>query len=384
MARDIARRLDSLKARRTGTGDRLDRMLMTARDDALGISRRLIEESYQKRAAASQPYTRYALGSMQEVGPDYTRVSMETAERVWDRLEVELTALGRDVGFRLQGSVPCNIHIKGVSDVDLLALDEAFHTYDREGSRARSGHYNSPVGCTAISALQSLRGQVEHTLRSKYPAAKVDVSGGKAVKISGGSLARAVDVVPSHWHDTTDYQRTAQEHDRGVFIFDKKAGTRVHNMPFRHIKLIDTQDTLALLGLKKSIRLCKNVKADAEEDGTEISLPSFEITATMYHADLAALRLGVSYELAILGETQRHLDALACNFDQARKLLVPDGSRRIFDTDAMLHGLRRLSIEIDDLLKEVAKEQDYRLAVAGDPRLADSRQVVAKAYIPLA
>ena len=354
MARNISRRLDSLKARRTGM-DRLNRLMAT--DQATIIAKSLTEESYQKRA--SQPYTRYALGSMQEVGPDYTRISIETAERVRGQLATALAAAGRTVGYRLQGSVPPNIHIRGVSDVDLLALDEAFHTYDTTGSFARLGLYNNPINYTPLSALQSLRRHIENTLKVKYPAAEMDASGSKAVTISGGSLPRAVDVVPSHWHDTVDYQQSVEEHDRGVHILDKKKVTTVLNMPFRHIKRIEEQDVLTLQGLKKSIRLCKNVKSDAEDDGTTISLPSFDIAATMYHANFLGLQAGAVYELAILAETQRHLDELTRNTDQARRLLVPDGSRHIFDIDAKLDGLLKLSVEMDDLLKEVAKERDY-------------------------
>jgi hypothetical protein len=380
MARNINRRLTSLKARRSGT-DRLNRI--ATMEQAVVIAKSLLEESYQKRAP-NRPYTRYALGAMQEVGPDYTRISIETAERVQNQLATGLSAAGRNVGFRLQGSVPCNIHIRGVSDVDLLTLDEAFHTYDQLGLRAQLGGYRSPTSYTPLSALQSLRGHVERILKVKFPAAEVDTSGGKAVKISGGSLARPVDVVLSHWHDTADYQRTFQEHDRGVRILDKKVPTTVDNMPFRHIKRISDQDTLAFLSLKKAIRLCKNVKSDAEEEGTNITLPSFDIAATMYYADLAALRMGATYELAILAETQRHLDALACNFDLARTLMVPDGSRRIFDTEAKLHGLRSLSIEMDDLLREVAKEQNYLLGVGREPTIWESRDTVTNVYVPAA
>lgn len=85
-----------------------------------------------------------------------------------------------------------------------------------------------------------------------------------------------------------------------------------------------------------------------------------------------------------LAETQRHLDALYRNIVHAKTLLVPDGSRQIFDTAAKLDGLIKLSIEMDDLLNEAAKEQDDRIRVVNAPELAESRQVVAKAYIPFA
>ena len=99
----------------------------------------------------------------------------------------------------------------------------------------------------------------------------------------------------------------------GGYFIDMKVPTNLDNLPFLHIKRVTDRDTLALLSLKKAIRLCKNVKSDAAEDGTEITLPSFDIAATMYHADIGALQAGANYELAILAETQRHLDALACN-----------------------------------------------------------------------
>jgi hypothetical protein len=36
---------------------------------------------------------------------------------------------------------------------------------------------------------------------------------------------------------------------------------------------------------------------------------------------------------------------------------VSDGSRRIFDTNEKYEGLKKLSFEMDDLVREVAREQ---------------------------
>jgi hypothetical protein len=242
------------------------------------------------------------------------------------------------------------------------------------------GHYTNPTSKTSVGVLSALRRDSESTLKTSFPAATVDTSGSKAIKISGGSLARPVDVVPSHWHDTEAYQASSQEHDRGVTILNKTVPEPVANLPFLHIKRIGDRCDAISGGLRKAIRLCKNVKADAQEEGETISLPSFDIAATMYHADLAALRAGAVYELAILAETQRHLDVLACNHEQARMLMVPDGSRRIFDTTEKLNGLNRLSTEMDDLIRQVAKEQKPVLSYS-EPLLADSRTAIASAYI---
>jgi hypothetical protein len=350
MPRDINARLNALQARRRGT-DRLPRVAMDSQGQILAKS--LVTESYQKRASG-KPYTRYVLGAMQEVDADDTRISLETAERVGNQLDQALAAVGNPVKFKLQGSVPLNVHIRGVSDVDLLTIDSSFITYATSGHRSQSGLYTSPTTKTSVGVLSAIRTHAERTLRAKYPAAEVDARGSKAIKISGGSLARPVDVVPSHWYDNTRYQETQNDHDRGVTILDAKAMETIDNLPFLHIALVNAMDKEVRGGLKKAIRLCKNVRSDAEHD---IALPSFDIAALMYHANKAALTAGCIYELNILAEAQRHLDFLYSNKPYAQSLKVPDGSRCILDSEAKFSAMLSLSVEMDDLHRQVGQEQ---------------------------
>jgi len=375
---NINKRLDQLRTRRTGL-DRAHRVAQDAAAEVLSKSR--IDEAWQKRAK-DQPYTRYCLGAMQAVEPDYTRISLETAERVGKQLLNALQPLGIPIDLRLQGSVPLDVHIRGVSDVDLLTLADDFYTYDTAGVMSRGGQYRSPTQRTSLSVLGSLRIQSERILKEKYPAAIVDTSGGKAIAMSGGSLARPVDVVPSHWHDTFEYQSSRAAHDRGVTILDKKVPMTIANLPFLHIQRVNERDKSTFGGLKKAIRLCKNVKSDATDDGKRINFPSFDIAATMYHADIAGIQAGLIRELAILAETQRFLDELYHDEAKAKSLLVPDGSRRIFDTEEKYQGLRTLSYEMDELAKEVAKEQSPMLRISPQSTILDTRRVLRETYVP--
>ena len=353
MARDIDKRLKSLRERRMGT----DRIADLAVESATQvIAKSLTQESYAKRVPV-QKHTQYALGAMQAVDPDYTRISLEEADRVKDQLKRGLDRKSISTEFRIQGSVACDIHIRGVSDVDLLVLDGRYIHYELNGQKALLGGYASPVTFNTLQALIQLRSESESILDAAFPAAKVEKGGAKAIKISGGSLRRPVDVVPSNWFDTVAYQRSSAEVDRGVHILNKHVPERVLNTPFKHIQQINDRDQRSIGGLKKAIRLCKNVKADAESDGTKIELSSYDIASALWHADMAALTVGIANELAILAEATRFLDDLARRLNYACTLRVPDESRFVFDSEAKIEGLRLLSLEMDDLSERVAREQ---------------------------
>ncbi|WP_241496212.1 hypothetical protein [Pseudomonas syringae] len=342
------------------------------------VNRSLNKEAWESRAK-DKPYTTFALGAMEEVDPTYTRISLETADRVRNQLEKRLSA---SMEFELQGSVPLNVHIRGVSDVDLLALDTSFFTYDTGGIASRSGHYSpATAGRTSVGVLSVLRRETEQALSAAFPAATVDVTGAKAVKVFGASLARPVDVVPSHWYNTVAYQSSQQKHDRAVTILDAHKLSTIDNWPFLHIKKIKDRCDSTRGGLRKSIRLCKNMKAELEAEGRSVNLSSFDLGSIMYHANMDKLAAGFIYELAIMAETQRHLDYLWTYKDEARRLRVPDDSRFIFDSESKFDGLLTISSALDDLLRRVGQEQDYGLRFQEKPGLQDSRDAVSRSII---
>lgn len=353
MASDIDSRLLQLRARRKG-----DPSVGTFSEAALAYNRQfaadaLEVEDWETRGTSSQRWTRYAIGAMQAVGKKYTEVSEQTGERVASQLRDRLIKAGINAEFKLQGSVPLDVHIKRVSDVDVLAITKDFFTYDRTGAQALQGAYKYPTQRTSGGVLSSLRLQIESDLDDAFPAAKVDKTGAKAVKVSGGSLPRSVDVVPAHWYDTKEYQASGRQADRAVTIYNKQTGETIDNLPFLHIERVGSRCDNIGGGLRKAIRLCKNVKADSDRD---IQLSSYDIAAIMYHANMNALLLGRYSDLAVLAETQRHLDALYQDPGAAGRLWVPDGSRIIFDAPEKRDWLRGLSIEMDQLLKNVFQE----------------------------
>lgn len=376
MPRDINARLENLRVRRKGV-DAVNSGRVTASFAEDVLRKSVIQESWQRRAT-SQPYTRYALGAMQAVDPAYTQKSRDEAERVAKQLREGLSV---SIETRLQGSVPLDVHIRGVSDVDLLVLRTGFHTYVTYGARALAGYYTSPTSETSLSALTSLRRESEDLLKRRYWGATVDCSGGKCIALSGGSFERPVDVVPSHWNDTVAYQSSLAEHDRGVTILNKTVPETIDNLPFTHIKRVHDRDTAYYGGLKKAIRLVKNVKNDAANEASAAKLPSFDIAALMYHADEIPLKAGYINELYILREAQRFFDWCYRNKDEASKLMTPDGSRTILNNEGKWTGLLTISTELDDLAQQVAREQGL---YSSSPTWNDIYSTLGNARVPAA
>lgn len=311
-------------------------------DDAISIQKSELYESRGKHEA-----TRYTLGAMQQVDPEYTRISFEEG----DRVKVHLgESLSTNVSFRYQGSVPLNTHIRRGSDIDLLVIHGAFVTFDRIGIKA--GTYTG-VAFDPLTAMLSLRKECEQSLSTRYYAATVDVSGAKSIALSGGSFRRKIDVVPANWYDTKSYQEYSHEHFRDIQILDKHVPTRITNSPFRFKHEVETKDARTQGGTKKVIRMLKNIKNDSPR---KIALTNYDITSLVWHMRDEKLNMSAFLELGLLAAAQEYLDYLYHNSGVAKELSTPDNSRKIIDSDEKLEGLKQLSHEVDTLAKTVYKE----------------------------
>jgi hypothetical protein len=266
-----------------------------------------------------------------------------------------LTNLGYTLDFRLQGSVPLDIHIKGFSDVDILVIDQEMLRYARDGIRASS---YTPTTKDSLGILRCLRNDSKQELELAFPKTFVDDSGSKSLRITGGSLQREVDVVPAIWWDTVQYQQSMVDSDRGVAILDVEKNDHIYNSPFVHINRIRVKCDDSNGGLRKSIRLLKNIKADSEAEGQSIGISSYDIASIMYHADARNLRHNEYYELAVLGETQRWLNYLLDNKNQASQLEVPNGTRKIFENASQFIELKKLAVLVDILVEQILDERN--------------------------
>ncbi len=341
---NYSEKLANMRNRRRG----LDSITALSKSASFAEDSVNLREAYESRATTEA--IKYALGAMQELEAKYTRICIEDGDRVRDQLKTGLNNAGIPVDFEYQGSVPLNIHIRFASDIDLLVLHDGFVTLDWSGPRA--GGYNR-LGGSVLSDMLNLRTACESVLETKFPAVKVDKSGSKSIALTGGSLRRKVDVVPSHWHDTAAYQQSRDKQDREVKILDKDNEMLISNRPFLHMQRIEDKDLRTDGGAKKSIRLLKNIKRDSSY---AIQLTSYDIAGLIWHMDNDALRKPYYLELSLLAELQNYLQLLISNPAYAKTLIVPDKSRIILDSEEKLRSLKWLKNDLDELLVSIAYE----------------------------
>lgn len=307
-----------------------------------------IAERYQKRA--TQPAIQYALGSMQEVDPGYTRVSIEEGQRVAGHVK---DGSERTVEIRMQGSVPLNTHIRRASDVDMLAINEGFFNYDKSGAKANLYASYPSFSVPAAQEMAAFRKECESILTTRFYAANVDTAGAKSIQVSEGSVVRKVDIVPANWYRGLEFQNTGLEQDKEIQIYNKETGERPKNHPFKFIHQVEIKDSITQGGVKKSVRMLKNIKNDSS---STIELSSYDITSLIWNMPNEWLNLAGAHDLTILANTQAYLEYLVNRPDFTKDLNTPDGSRKAIDTKEKMYALNLLSAEVTHLAQAVYEE----------------------------
>lgn len=333
--------------------NRLDR-LSARRTDSTVVTAELLNEAY--RSITQSDSVRYVIGAMQPIDPEYTKNTYAQGERVCNQLSNRLITTCE---YEYQGSVTNDTHIKARSDIDVLVLIDKFFMLE-EPQVPYSPYKGDP-----IQDLLDLRAEAITSLKAAFPEATVDSSGSKSIAIEGGSLRRKIDVVPSNWYNTNKYAETGDKTYRGVHILDAKKRIRLKNMPFLHNAWIQHKDSNTNGGLRKAARLMKSIKYDTES----IDLSSYDIVSLAFNMPDGDLNMQRGLELAILNSCHNFCLELIDNQYKRDALKVPDGHRKIFtDGHATLTGLKQLSAELGELVKDVLTENQRSFK-----RLAEAR-----------
>lgn len=284
---------------------------------------------------------RYIVESIQPVPPAYTEKTMRECSRVQNQVNKALVANDVRVEFDHQGSVTNNTHIRLHSDIDLLVIPDYFVYLNPPLV------VNNPYRGDGVAELVRIRQICRDALEEAYPAADVDGDGSMCISISGGSLARKVDVVPAAWLDTQEYISTWDKVERGIRVLDASVLRLIDNFPFLHNSRIDGRDREAGGRLRPLIRLVKSIRSDSDK---EPNVSSYHIAGLCYHLPLQCYDNDPRVTLhAFVVWTSAVLSAPAVR----QSLLVPNETELLFARIKEAE-LRTLLAEATDLLRLAA------------------------------
>jgi hypothetical protein len=323
---NLSNRLDKLRGRRTdpSTGYFFFKEAALAKSMATPGAREVLE---------------YISESAAPVSPDYTEKTFAECDRVQVQLARIFETSQIPAEFDHQGSVTNDTHIKLHSDIDLLSITEKYTSLQPPLKPA------IPYRGDPLADLAAMRTATINGLRTAYPAAKVDDSKARCVSLSGGSLARKIDVVASNWLDTQESANSGEKAFRGIHV------KRISNFPFLHNKRIADRDQETVGGLRRCIRLVKSIRYDSDED---IDFSSYDIASICYN--IRPVDLAFESDVSLANRFVQFAIQVLQNTAIRESLSVPNGTRKIFGgpEGASLVELDKLVRETIDLLNSAS------------------------------
>jgi hypothetical protein len=308
------------------------------------IQKAILSESFSDITIGES--VKYALESMSEIDPKYTKATYVASENIQNHLTPGLRNKGLTVEYRHQGSVETNMHIKLHSDIDILVFTDKYHAIEPPLP------VPNPYLGDPLADLKELRVECFRILDSVYN--QVDNTHSKAIRVFPTNPKRKVDVVLSNWFNTVDWHNSSNEKHRGIHVYDKDKHTREKDYPFLHISNVNLKDSIVNGGLRKLVRLLKTLKVDAD---FEIKISSFEITSIVYDMSNLSLNKSKLHELLLLNEASTQFEKLINDKTYRENLVSPNGMEIVFGADqSKVLELKKLKLELDELIQDIAEE----------------------------
>lgn len=334
------RRLDALAARRTDASVRAS----------------LAGEIYKTMRESES--VRYTIGAMQPIDPEYTKNTFAQGDRVRGQLKERMAD---SLEFEYQGSTTTDTHIRAKSDIDLLMIQGRWISL--QSPQVPQVRYTGNCG----EEMRGLRTRAVTALHAAFPQVTVNNTNSTAIKLTGGSLTRDIDVVPASWYHTNEFARCGDSDHKGVEVFNQETGQFIPNTPRLHKREIEARDQATRGGLRKAARLMKSLMYDS--DGA-IKMSSYNIVGIAFNIPKEDLTHEAPRELVILEACHQFCKDLEWNTANRGLIRVPDGHRCVFGEKpgASIEELSALSAALTELRNDVLRENNRSFA-----RLAEAR-----------
>lgn len=252
----------------------------------------------------------YVKRAMQGVEPRYTERTFEAGNKIKEHLKRNNPSLD----YKYQGSVMCNTHIKGHSDIDLVQITNTFYSHESKDNFKKKINTDysltfsqkqnllnvingNPYSGDVHADLRNIRIEAENVLANTYK--NVDKTKSKSIEVNPTNPDRIVDVVTASWYKNVNSTLNEDDDLKGVQVYDKEKNIRLPiDYPFLKIRLLNKKDIQVNGRLKKMIRFVKTLKADSEYNLKGFS--SFDISSVCYNINTTEYYQKSYYELVLV------------------------------------------------------------------------------------
>lgn len=289
---------------------------------------------------------KYLVESMQPIDKKYNEKTVTAATNVQNHLERGLDLHFERV-YATQGSVRTGTNIKVHSDIDLLtAIDRYFFPQGQPTNPYTDSDPNSDI--------KDLRRQSIEILKRQYDI--VDDTGDKSISIVNQNLNRKVDIVPCFWYKSDKFFETADEHYKGVYLFDFKKQSKLLDYPFATMNNLNYKGDSTKDGFRRGVRLLKTLKADC--DAELKTLKSFQLTTIVYSMDNKLLNYYAGSELNIAKAISEQMQRLIDDPSYRCSVKSSNGMETPLDKSGVVADIQRLKEDLDQLIFDA--ESDFR------------------------
>ncbi|GAB3719309.1 hypothetical protein GCM10027592_62830 [Spirosoma flavus] len=311
------------------------------------LNESVLSKSFETRQIPDD--VKYLLESMRPIDQKYNDKTYTAAQRVQTHLQNGLE-LHFERAYRTQGSVKTNTNIKVHSDFDLLTIVDKYHYPQTLRSSYTASDPNQDI--------KELRKQATKILKGIYD--EVDDSHEKCISIFNKSLGRKVDIVFGYWYHSDIYEETKNqrndEYYRGIYLYKFPNGPKNSkaDFPFAHIHQVNLKGDNTRDGMRRSIRLLKNLKADSDVELK--NLKSFQITSIVHSIDDNNLIYFPGTELALAKSVSVQMHRIIEDPNYRKQIKSPNGTETPLVADNLVPDIKLLKRDLDLLIEDSAKD----------------------------
>ncbi|MEQ9466463.1 MAG: hypothetical protein RLN88_03575 [Ekhidna sp.] len=251
---------------------------------------------------------RYALESMVEIDASYAYKVYANSRRIHEMISAALKKRGYDVDYRYQGALKTYSNILLYGDVEIIVIKKNI---------SEKPHQD----------MQTLALDLMNILSGNPSFKRVDYSDKTRIRITALKPTCEIDILPSIWINSAEYNKTKNEIYRGIAEFDFANKKVKKYLPFLNIARINSRDQHTNGNLKAIARLLKSLRADSQD---QINLRDSEINALVYNMPEVEMAASPKKVLSLLPKVSSLLSKLATDTESFNRLLSPSEKDRVF------------------------------------------------------